>query len=241
MLDSLTSSEKVNLLATVGTHSSFRPIGPVEVMKLLLKTITRGDQDIKATAECLELKDTSMLKKFMDLGKLPEEIWPLITWGSREGSLSFSVAAEIAKLKEQEDIKNVAEAAIKYQFTKEELRAVTQKFRRDRGKALPQVITEIVNLRPIVTHQYLYYGLIPSDIRKLCDDNEIQGYIRKGLSKLIQPPDILAVRILDGKFAICLDQHALASNPELNKHLAKDKLEEFITSLIRPYMKVLSR
>ena len=232
MLESLTINEQARLLVTVGKHGKSRPITPIQVMELLHKTID-VDQDIGATADCLELKDTSMLRKFMDLKNLPEHIWPLVSWGTTGGYLSFSTAALIAKVEDESDVNLLTNATIEYQLTKNEIRSVIQRIRRGKKQNIStaQAVEEIVNLRPVVVHQYLYYGNFSDRPLSTDDDKELQRAIRSGLAKLFNPDDILAVKVTNGKFAFTLNQNALDKNPQLSKSLSANQVEGFITSI----------
>ena len=122
----LSPSEISQLILSVGTHRSERPLVPIEVAKLIQKALNAGEKR-KEIADRLYLNDSTILGRFTRLLSLPSQIQHLIGWGSDPTTLfSFTAASGIARLESTQEHIILAKAALENQFNKSEIIEVVQ-------------------------------------------------------------------------------------------------------------------
>jgi hypothetical protein len=197
MLKALTHRDKSLLLQTLGTHKKDRKLLPALAAKLLKEALAQ--QTIVEIAEDLELTETSTLRRIISLLRLPSELQPLIVWGRQPGYLSFSVAAEVARLTGPKDIQKLAAIALEQNFSKEEARAVVQRLSRA-GLTIEEAVSDILLLRPKKELQHLFFGVIPECWKSRGDaDEATRAVLRRKLAQAIDPAGILSVSCRDGR------------------------------------------
>ena len=162
----LSSSEIRQLILSVGTHRSERLLSPVEVAKLMQKTLNAGVRrsDI---AEKLYLEDSTMIGRFVRLLSLPAEVQQCIGWRSNPSTLSFSAATEIARLKSTQQQSTLAKAALENQFKRSEIVQVVQ-IQRHSEKSIEDSIKAVLDQRPLIERRHVIIGSLQSE--RLKDD-----------------------------------------------------------------------
>lgn len=96
-----------------------RDIPPVEVGRQLSKWIE--GRPIAVVASELGLRDAGTIRQLVRLVSLPSDLHPLVAWGRREGTLSFSVAAEVARAKSTEEQRVLFRYALSNRSSKQTL------------------------------------------------------------------------------------------------------------------------
>ena len=157
----LTPSEIRQLILSVGTHRSDRPLSPVEVAKYIQKTLDAGEKRMEI-ADRLHLNDSTMIGRFLRLLSLPLQVQHLIGWGSDLIVLSFHSATEIAKLEFTQEQIILAKAALEKQFNKSETIQVIQ-IRQRSGNPIENCIEAVLKQRPIVERRHLIVGELRSE------------------------------------------------------------------------------
>lgn len=229
MLNALSQIERSLLLQSVGTHRKGRKLSPIDVARMLKKALS--SQTIESVAKDLELADTSVLRRFHSLLKLPTELQSLVVWGKQTGYLGFSVAAEITRLEKEDQIQRIATAALENSLSKEETRAILQ--RMARSKIDTEVaIQEILNLRPILEKQHLFMGLMPRCWQNAArPDEEARSRLRQRLASLIDASEILSVACSKERYSFLLKSSAVES-PKIFQMLSREKIDNFVESLL---------
>jgi hypothetical protein len=231
MLDSLSSDERRDLILSVGTHKKNRRLSPIQVAQLLNRLYQNQGIPLNQIAQELELKDSSILRRYISLLSLPLELQPLIIWGTSPGYLSFSVAAEISRAKEFDKITLLAKDALENQRSKEELRAILQCNLRG-GGSLTECIEKIDSIRPKVTNHYVFLGQIPTLTNGSQSEEQYSVELRAILSKLVHEENVLSAAIKNGRFSFTLTESAI-KNPKVAPHLTPQKVEAFVTNLLK--------
>ncbi len=230
MLDLLSSDERRDLILSIGTHKKNRRLSPIQVAQLLNRLYQIQGISLKEIAQELELKDSSILHRFISLLSLPPEIQPLINWGTSPGYLSFSVAAEISRAKESEKINLLAKDALENQRTKEEVRAIIQCNLRG-GGSLSHCIETIDSTRSKVIHHYVFLGQVPTLIHGNQWEEQYSFELRAMLSNLVHEENVLSAAVKNGRFSFTLTDSAI-KNPKIAPHLTSEKVEAFVVNLL---------
>lgn len=226
MLNGLTQAEYVDLLMSVGTHRQERRLLPIRVSDLISKA--SNNQPLKKIAKELQLTP-SVLKRFLNLQRLPPEIQNMVSWGSRKGTLNFSTAAEISSLSNNDEQSKLIKATLEHSLTKEEVIAVNQ--RADRGKIpLDSALDEILKLRPIVERQYLFIGKLPLNTTEITEE-DCRIKLRTGFAKRFGATGVLSVSAKAGKYAILLSEPA-AKN-EGKQTISGEQIAKLVVDLFR--------
>lgn len=230
MFNSLSPDEQRDLILSIGTHKKNRRLLPIQVAKLLERLHQTQEISLKQIAQELELRDPSILRRFLALLSLPPEIQPLVNWGNSPGYLSFSVASEISRAKDLDMIKSLAKDALENQRNKEEVRAILQCHLRG-GESLSNCIKKIEATRPKVIHHYVFLGQLPPR-RDGSEWNEQESYqLRAVLSELVQEENVLSAAIKNGRFSFTLTESAV-KNSEVAPHISSENIEAFIAKLL---------
>jgi hypothetical protein len=163
MLPGVTEAEFTALLLSVGkTTRDRRPLSPVEAGELCAKSVAAGSKADEIARAC-QLKDRSMVSKFLRVTGFAPEIRHLISWGnSGDGALGFSTAAELFKLPAGDHGK-ACTAALQHRLTRDEMRSVVQLVDRS-GESLDDCIVRVVRRRPVVRVRQIVLGAITEDL-----------------------------------------------------------------------------
>lgn len=227
-MSSLSPDERRDLLLSVGTHKRTRRKAPIQVAQLLARL--QESMSMEQIADELNMRDTSTLQKFVSLLKLPAEIHPLIIFGGGRGYLSLSVGHLVARLNDPEDIRLLTKDACEKQRTKEEVRAILQRYKRG-GIDLVSAIEEIDKTRPQVNQQFLFMGKLPNEVSTPEAQKDAKIKIRVALAKLVGAANVLSVATNAGRFSFMLSEEAV-HNPEVAQYLTPDQVEDFVSHLL---------
>lgn len=156
--DVLSQGERQRLLLSVGTHRGERPLSPVEVANLYTKMINAG-ASLSDCARASNLEGTTWVGRFLQLLKLPEAVRHLVVFGGGAGTISFSTAAEVARLEDHEEEEALVQGALTHRLSGSEVRQVVQLRRRSK-RSLQECLTEVIGMRPRVEKRFLYVGAI---------------------------------------------------------------------------------
>ena len=230
MLDSLSSDERRDLILSVGTHKRKRRLSPIQIAQLVDRLCKIQGISLERIAIELSLKNSSSLRKFISLLSLPLELQPLIIWGASPGYLSFSVASEISKIRENDKILILSKDAIENQRTSEEVRAIIQCNKR-KGGSISQCIQQIEAIQGKVIQHYVFLGQILSMTNQDRSDEKYSYKLKCMLSNLVEENNVLSAIVKDMRFSFTLTKLAI-KNPRIASHLTPDKLESFVTRLI---------
>lgn len=214
---------------SVGVHRRSRRTSPCRVAQLLEKASSQ--QSLREIARDVDLRDETVLRRLLSLLKLPPEVQALVSWGKAPGTISFSVASEIARLVTVEEIEQLAAAGVDYRLSKEEVRGIIQRKRRA-NVPLAQALNDVLKLRPVVERQHLFLGLLSDDM----NEEEARRNIRQRLSSLLGARNVLAVKCRNHKFSIVLTPEG-ASSDRVRRFLSPGNLQTYINSLAKGVIK----
>ncbi len=178
----LLSHEISQLILSVGTHKSKRPLLPMEVAEYMQKALDAGEKRTNI-AEKLYLEDSSIIGHFIRLLSLPSQVQQIIGWGSDPSTISFTAAAVIARLDSSQEQRILAKAALEHQFNKSEIIQVVQ-IRRRSGNPIDSCIKAVLDQRPIVERRHVIIGEIRSENLKN-ELKQISQQERNNLLKLV--------------------------------------------------------
>lgn len=228
MLKGLTDQQYQDLVMSVGLRRKDRRLTPAAVAQLIAGAAK--NHTLQEIASELALKDVSILRDFLSLRDLPEEVQSLICFGRSKRGISFSVATEIARLQTQEARTRLCQAALENALTRDEAQAVVQ--RSLRGEVdVDTAIEEILRTRPIVERQFLVLGELPSGESAREDPLAIQRKIRQELAKRVGGKNLLAVSVTGTRIAILLTEEG-AQVPGIKERLSADQIGLLIADLI---------
>ena len=210
---------------SVGVHRRSRRTSPCRVAQLLDKALSQ--QSLREIARDVDLRDETVLRRLLSLLELPPEVQALVSWGKAPGTISFSVASEIVRLKIAEDIEQLAATSVEYRLSKEEVRGIIQRKHRA-NVPLDQAINDVLKLRPVVERQHLFLGLLSGDM----NEEKARRNIRQGLSSLLGARNVLAVKCRNHRFSIVLTPEG-ASSDRVRSFLSPDNMQTYINSLAR--------
>ncbi len=231
----LSSSEVRQLILSVGTHKSARPLSPVEVAKLMDKALEAGEKRREIAARLL-LEDSSIIGRFIRLLRLPPDVQQLIGWGSDPATLSFTAGSEIARLEDEQEQLALATAALENRFSKSEIMQVVQ-IRQRSGNSIKECMKAVLNQRPVIERRHVIVGSLQSErlkdslrqISQLERDNLLQSALDR------YSPNIprLGSKLGDGYFLLIGDDRlhaAIMSLPEGFEQAITEYLTRELTS-----------
>ena len=140
-----------------GTHKKGRPLSPIEV-GVLVDRLGKAGMSLEDRARYLMISETAT-SRFLRILELPEDLQHLVGWGVGEGTISFSCAVELRRLKDLKDQRLVGESILTDNINSREVRAVVQ-LRMRSGKTIDDCISEVLKMRPVVEKRYLFIGSI---------------------------------------------------------------------------------
>src|SRR5207245_8667337 len=125
MLPGLTADEYKKLILSVGTHRGKRLISPVEAAVLFEKARAAG-APLADCAKAVQLEGPTWVGRFLNLLKLPEDVRHLVDWGAGPGAVTFTSAADIARLDDSDDRRSAIQAALAHNLSTKEVRQLVQ-------------------------------------------------------------------------------------------------------------------
>jgi DNA-binding transcriptional MerR regulator len=189
-----TNIEKIqqNLILSVGIHRKKRILTPIEVAEGI-KVLRDHKMSTKDIRELLMLESDSMILKFERLLELSPEIQHLIDWGQSSSAIAFTSASEIAKMKDFQEQKLIADNIIKEKLTKTEVIQIIQAKKRS-DNTLSTCIEDAIKLRPQIDRKFVYIGaiinkdLLPilSQKSQLERDRLLEGALTSNIPQTVQ-------------------------------------------------------
>ncbi len=152
---------KRNLILSVGTHRPNRPYSPLEVAEKMQSVINQG-VSAEELRKMLHLDGSSMVARFLGLLNLEPDIRYLVDWGKKDQLLSMTAAVEIARLPPGDQVL-VANKALEYGFSKEEIKQVVQLRQRSR-EDINSCLTKVLALRPNIERRFVFVGAITDSV-----------------------------------------------------------------------------
>lgn len=151
----ITTEEKRDLIISIGTHRTQRKLIPVQVAILIQKSLDAGST-LDEILEEITLNERTA-NKFLLLLSLPSDIRSLIGWGSDPTTISFTAAAEIARLETEDEKRILTKATLEHKLAVPEMKQVIQ-IRQRSNKTIEQSIDAVIRQRPILERKYLIVG-----------------------------------------------------------------------------------
>ena len=225
----LTAREIQDITLSVGTHRGSRRLSPLEVARLIQKTLSAGTSR-KECASALGIGPTQ-LNTFLKLLSLRSEIKHLADWrGTKSASIPFSTLAELARLSANDQMK-AAEAVLRHDLKWKEIIQLTQISDRS-GLSIEECIASILKLRPQIETRHLFVGAITTDTLRARLQSVPQGdrdvLIERALRWLTGSGYGARGRLSDREFTI-LSNHDLPSLLDMTadqiEQAVNDKLE----------------
>lgn len=223
-----------NLILSVGIHRKKRILTPVEVAEGI-KVLRDNRMTTKNIRELLMLENDSMILRFERLLELSPDIRYLIDWGQSSSSIAFTSASEIAKLKDFEEQKLLADVIIKERLSKAEVVQIIQTKKRSK-KPLSTCIDEAIKLRPQIDRKYVYLGAITDEDLLILLSQMTQLERDRLLERSFT--DIIPQTVQwEGRLGT--DRFTLVGPEDFADHIQKmtPSFEERINSLLRESMK----
>ena len=156
----LTAREIQDITLSVGTHRVSRRLSPLEVARLIEKSLDAGTSR-KECASALGIGPTQ-LSTFLKLLGLRTEIQHLADWrGTKSASIPFSTLAELARLCDSDQL-NAAEGVLRHGLKWKEVIQLTQISDRS-DLSIEECIASILKLRPQIDTRHLFVGAITTD------------------------------------------------------------------------------
>lgn len=178
MMNVLNNPQRLaKILASLNVSGTDRPLSPVEVASEI--NVMRDDLegDLKEVVRRLPVS-LDIVKEFLYLMKLPPEIQDVVSWGESrkgDGTIGFSTAAKVARLKDHDDILKLAGTILDMSrpVTKEEVKGVLSLKRRIPKKPINECITEVLNAtRQTTIHHFLFISRINPNVAELLSKND---------------------------------------------------------------------
>ena len=205
----LTAKERQDITLSVGTHRGSRRLSPLEVARLIQKTMNAGTSR-KECASALDIGPTQ-LSTILKLLSLRTEIQHLADWrGTKSASIPFSTLAELARLSANDQVK-AAEAVLRHQLKWKEVIQLTQISDRS-GLSIEECIANVLKLRPQIDTRHLFVGAVTGEALRASLKSTPQvdrdALMERTLSRLTGPGYDVRGRLSDREFTI-LSRHDL--------------------------------
>lgn len=155
----LSPEETRDLIISVGTHRSNRRLQPSQVSMLLNNAIESGET-IGSISDQLNLSN-SVIRSFLSLSKLPENIQSLIGWGSKATSIAFSSAIEISRLDTPHEMEALAKHILEMGLSLKDVTQIVQIYKRS-DKDIDESVETVLNLQVEYEKRHLIIGEILS-------------------------------------------------------------------------------
>jgi hypothetical protein len=199
-----------NLILSVGTHRDQRPLSPTEVGDAIARAYAAGTHSKELTAD-LQLHDSTMLTRFLQLRKLSPNIKHLVDWGPSSAGIAFTTASELTRLPIT-DHETAARLILEMGITSSELRQVVQRQLRSH-QSFEDSARDIVRLRQVTERRHVLIGSVAGTLRR-----HLEGMSQAARNQLLEtalrdvaPPEYqVTCRLGPDRFAL-LGGDALAT------------------------------
>ena len=227
----LDSEEWTNLVLSVNTHRTVRRLSPAEVALLIQRALWSYDK--AGLADALGLRDASMVGRFDALNQLDPDLRELVEWGSKPGSVSMSVASELAPIRPRGERRKAFKAALDYGLSKRDAQQLKQSHRREFGD-MDDCIRAALNAKPRVERTEVIVGAINDDkVQQVLQSMPpveraaaFEGILSEEFPSVRRLGSVLNVRY----FSISLDPE---DSEELRNILGNETLENAVSRLLR--------
>lgn len=169
-----------------GRQKRGRHYSPVEVGEWVMRE-RRSGSSLADCATILNLDGVGHIGRFPRLLKLPEDVLHLVDWGTPRGGIGFSAAVELAKLGNQGDQREVADAVLKHGLTSREIRQMAQ-LRKRSDRSVTEAIEDGLRMRPKVVRRHVFLGSVSSagvrDYLASCEQGQRDSLLQRGIEKV---------------------------------------------------------
>jgi hypothetical protein len=163
MLPGLTADEHKQLILSVGTHRGKRRISPVEAA-LLFDKAQRAGASLADCAKAVQLEGPTWVGRFLNLLKLPDDVRHLVDWGRGAGAVTFTSAADIARLEDLNDRRAAIQAALAHNLSTKEVRQLVQ-LRKRSTRTIEECTEGVLKMRPQVEVRHVFIGSVAEGLR----------------------------------------------------------------------------
>jgi len=242
--NTLTPEEWRKIIISIGTHSVKRPLSPIEVGKFIHKLIISAKKKNVSERQIaleLQLRDTSMIRRFDNLNNIPEEFNDFIIWGNKDGFISFTSASFATELSSKNDIGSLLQSIIEHKLNKNEVRQIIE-FKRRTNSSIEECLKEILLARPKIIHRYMLMGSL-SDVKFKekflnMDKFEKNNLFFKFLKNQYPLIEIYVAHISESRFSIItnedgkkmIESYAAQRGESFGQYL-KNKVEKWMAML----------
>lgn len=178
MLPGLTADEHKSLILSVGTHRGKRRLSPVEAAVLFDKA-QRAGASLADCAKAVQLEGPTWVGRFLNLLKLPGDVRHLVDWGRGRGAITFTSAADIARLGSPDDTRTAIEAALTHSLSTKEVRQLVQ-LRKRSGRTITECTESVLKMRPQVEVRHLFIGSVAAGFR-----DRLRGFCQYARDELL--------------------------------------------------------
>lgn len=160
MLPGLSTLETGRLRMSLGygNDQRGRPLSPVEVGRLLRRTLDCG-ATLRDCAKQLGLRGPSQLNRFIQVLKLPEDLRHQVVWGRSGEFLGFTTAVQLARFDNPKDQQETAAAILERGMKTDEVRQVVQ-LRQRTMNPIADCLDEVLGMRPTIERRYVFVGAV---------------------------------------------------------------------------------
>lgn len=148
------------LILSVGTGKSVRPLAPMAVARLIQRALDAGETRADI-AERLHLVATTMIGRFTQLLSLPTEIQQMIGWRGESATIPVESAVQIARLKSTEDQITLSKALLESRLNRSDIRQVIQISQRS-SNSIEKCIKAVLDQRPVIEKRHVIIGELQS-------------------------------------------------------------------------------
>lgn len=211
-----------DLILSVGTHKGERPLAPGQVALALEQAVLAGFSK-KQIADFLQLRDTSMVSRFLGILKLPDELAVLVGWGA-QASLSLSSAHELVRLSDSSVRAELAKGVVENSLTKSEVVEAVQMLLRS-SRSAKEVLDLIVNKRPTIERRFIFVGLFSdpqlTEALRQVEPLVQQDLLERAVRVLCNEGQLVHVRCMPPKFVVVCSKElhdgilSLSDGPEV--------------------------
>lgn len=150
-----------------GAHRRGRPLSPVEVGRLIRKSLDEGASLVDC-AKAIQLDGTGHIGRFLRILDLPKDLLHLVDWGAGREFIGFTAAVELAKAADAADQKVVANAILSDGLSSKEVREVLQLLKRS-CRSVERCVEDVLKMRPRVERRYVFLGTVDDNCQSLLE------------------------------------------------------------------------
>lgn len=159
-MQGLAAELRRDLILSLNTHRSQRPLSPTEVAEAIDAALKSG-ASFADLAGFLSFDSSSTLREIHRLLSLAPEIRPLVGWGRSRAPLTMTAASQIARLTDTGDQQAVVEAVLVHSLTSDETRQVVETNLRS-ARPISECAETVLRLRPRIERKHLLMGAVTS-------------------------------------------------------------------------------